>query len=178
MAARLAVDEAYLWPDALSREQVTEASNSEVVAILGETEVTGVRLRNVHSGSERELAVEGVFVAIGHTPNTGFLDGQLHTATGGYIVTHEGTKTSVPGVFACGDVQDHVYRQAITAAGFPTHRNTITLLHPIKTLGLHKTPVHLHPEVEAKVTVNVARSPEQAERQAKGEDLTVRAEGR
>ena len=62
------------------------------------------------------------------------------------------------------------------AAGFPIHRNQISLLQPIKTLGLHKTPVHLHPEVEAHVTINVARSPEQAERQAKGEDLTVREE--
>jgi large subunit ribosomal protein L9 len=58
--------------------------------------------------------------------------------------------------------------------GFNVHRNHVSLLHPIKNLGLHKTPVHLHPEVEAHVTVNVARSPEQAERQAKGEDLTVR----
>jgi large subunit ribosomal protein L9 len=60
------------------------------------------------------------------------------------------------------------------AAGFPIHRNQVSLPQPIKALGLHKTPVYLHPEVEAHVTVNVARSPEQAERQAKGEDLTVR----
>ena len=60
--------------------------------------------------------------------------------------------------------------------GFPVHRNQVALLHPIKTLGLHKTPIHLHPEVEAFVTINVARSPEQAERQAKGEDLNVREE--
>src|SRR5580692_4908083 len=59
---------------------------------------------------------------------------------------------------------------------FEGHRNQVTLLHPIKTLGLHKTPVHLHPEVSATVTINVARSPEQAERQSKGEDLTVREE--
>ena len=73
-----------------------------------------------------------------------------------------------------GSVSARDIAEAITAAGFPTHRNAISLLHPIKTLGLHKTPVHLHPEVEASVTINVARSPEQAERQAKGEDLTVR----
>ncbi len=67
-----------------------------------------------------------------------------------------------------------IIRQA--AVGFTVHRNHVSLLHPIKTLGLHKTPVHLHPEIEANVTINVARSLEQAERQEKGEDLTVREE--
>ena len=75
-----------------------------------------------------------------------------------------------------GSVSARDIAETISAAGFPTHRNHISLQHPIKTLGLHKTPVHLHPEVEAFVTVNVARSLEQAERQAKGEDLTVREE--
>ncbi|MGD0642442.1 MAG: 50S ribosomal protein L9 [Roseiarcus sp.] len=75
-----------------------------------------------------------------------------------------------------GSVSARDIAEALTAAGYPTHRNHISLLHPIKALGLHKTPVHLHPEVEAFVTINVARSPEQAERQAKGEDLTVREE--
>jgi large subunit ribosomal protein L9 len=75
-----------------------------------------------------------------------------------------------------GSVSARDIAEAISAAGFPTHRNHIALLHPIKALGLHKTPVHLHPEVEAFVTINVARSVEQAERQAKGEDLTVREE--
>ena len=73
-----------------------------------------------------------------------------------------------------GSVSARDVAEAITAAGFQTHRNEVSLLHPIKNLGLHKTPIHLHPEIEAHVTVNVARSPEQAERQAKGEDLTVR----
>ena len=73
-----------------------------------------------------------------------------------------------------GSVSARDIAEAIAAAGFPVHRNHIALQHPIKTLGLHKTPVHLHPEVEANVTINVARSPEQAERQAKGEDLSVR----
>jgi len=75
-----------------------------------------------------------------------------------------------------GSVSARDIAEAITAAGLSVHRNAVSLLHPIKNLGLHKTPIHLHPEVEATVTINVARSPEQAERQAKGEDLTVREE--
>jgi len=75
-----------------------------------------------------------------------------------------------------GSVSARDVAEAISAARFAIHRNAISLIHPIKSLGLHKTPIHLHPEVEATVTINVARSPEQAERQAKGEDLTVREE--
>ncbi len=93
--------------------------NSEVVDVLdpGAGAVSSVRLRNLKTGEEKDLAVEGLFVAIGHTPNTALFAGQLAMDANGYVITHDGAKTSVPGVFACGDVQDHVYRQAITAAG-------------------------------------------------------------
>jgi thioredoxin reductase (NADPH) len=93
--------------------------NSEVVEVLGDDFVTGVRIRDTVTGEERELALGGLFVAIGHTPNTDFLGGQLDLHESGYVVTPSPwrTCTSVPGVFAAGDVMDSYYRQAITAAG-------------------------------------------------------------
>jgi thioredoxin reductase (NADPH) len=80
-------------------------------------EVTGIVVRNLKTGQLRDVALDGVFIAIGHTPNTSLFKGQIQLDTNGYIVTHDGTRTNIPGVFAAGDVQDHIYRQAVTAAG-------------------------------------------------------------
>jgi len=94
--------------------------NSVVDEVYGDGKaggVTGVRLKNVLNGSTEDFKTDGVFIAIGHEPNSKLFVGQLELNPNGYILTHDGSKTNVPGVFACGDVQDFVYRQAITAAG-------------------------------------------------------------
>ena len=91
--------------------------NREVVEILGDASVRGVRLRDPTTGVAEELEVGGLFVAIGHEPATAVFRGTLQLDPQGYVVVHEGTRTSVDGVFAAGDVHDHRYRQAVTAAG-------------------------------------------------------------
>jgi thioredoxin reductase (NADPH) len=112
-ASKIMQDKAFANP------KISFEWNAEVedVQDAGAGVVTGIVLRNNRSGARKEIPVDGVFVAIGHTPNTALFKGQLDMDANGYIKTHDGTRTSVPGVFACGDVQDHIYRQAITAAG-------------------------------------------------------------
>lgn len=104
---------------AFANEKIAFEWDSEVVDVRDPAQgvVSGIVLKSLKTGVVKELPVDGVFVAIGHTPNTSLLAGRLDMDPNGYLVTHDGTKTSVPGVFACGDVQDHIYRQAITAAG-------------------------------------------------------------
>ncbi|HSL23342.1 MAG TPA: thioredoxin-disulfide reductase [Vicinamibacterales bacterium] len=104
---------------ALSHPKISFEWNSVVEEVKdpGQKAVTSAVLRNVKTGVSKELPVDGLFVAIGHTPNTGLFAGQIDMDENGYIRTRAGTRTNVPGVFACGDVQDHIYRQAVTAAG-------------------------------------------------------------
>ena len=96
----------FIWDTVVEDVQDVESKN-----------VTGVKLRNVKTNEVRGFKCDGLFVAIGHDPNTQAFKGQIELDANGYIRTHDGTKTNVPGVFAAGDVQDHVYRQAISAAG-------------------------------------------------------------
>lgn len=102
---------------AFANEKIRWAWNSQVTEVVGESRVEGLRLRDTVTGEERTLDVTGVFVAIGHVPNTSVVDGTIDMADGGYIVTGPGSYTSIEGLFAAGDVQDHEYRQAITSAG-------------------------------------------------------------
>lgn len=102
---------------AFRNEKIAFRWDSVVVDVLGDDRVAGLRIRDVNTGEESDLPADGVFVAIGHAPSTELFTGHLETDEAGYLVTRDGTKTNVPGVFACGDVQDHVYRQAVTAAG-------------------------------------------------------------
>jgi thioredoxin reductase (NADPH) len=103
---------------AFANPKITFRWDSEVVEVLGEDNVTGLRLRNTRTGEESTLPVNGMFVAIGHDPRTELFTGQLETDDEGYLVVQQpSTRTGIDGVFAAGDVVDHTYRQAVTAAG-------------------------------------------------------------
>ena len=102
---------------AFKNEKIAFLWDSEVVEVLGDNDVSGLRIRNRKSGEESDIVVGALFVAIGHEPNTGLFQGLLAMDDQGYLTLAEGTRTSVEGVFASGDVADKVYRQAVTAAG-------------------------------------------------------------
>jgi thioredoxin reductase (NADPH) len=102
---------------ALEHDKIDFVWNSLVDEVIGDEQVTGVRLKDVRTGATSQLDVAGVFVAIGHTPNTALFEGQLELDQGYVKVQEPTTRTSVDGVFAAGDVVDHLYRQAVTAAG-------------------------------------------------------------
>jgi len=112
-ASKIMQDKAYANP------KIHFIWDSEVAEVkdVSKGEVTGIVVRNLKTGKLTELPLDGVFIAIGHTPNTKLFEGQIELDPAGYIITRDGTHTNVPGVFAAGDVQDHIYRQAITAAG-------------------------------------------------------------
>jgi thioredoxin reductase (NADPH) len=102
---------------AFANPKVRFVWDSVVTDIVGDNKVEGVKLTNLKTGEESTVQVAGLFVAIGHAPNTDLFKGQLDMDDAGYLITTTGTRTNVDGVFACGDVQDHTYRQAVTAAG-------------------------------------------------------------
>ena len=103
---------------AFKNDKIDFLWNSTVTALLGESKLEGITVQDVNTGEQRDLPVTGLFVAIGHRPNTDLFKGVLEMDDAGYLQTEGGsTRTNVHGVFACGDVQDHTYRQAITAAG-------------------------------------------------------------
>src|SRR3989344_6218641 len=102
----------------LNNPKIKVIWNSEVTEILGEEKVKGVRLKDMVGGGIREIGVDGVFVAVGHKPSTSIFQGQVELDEKGYVKVFDHTKTSVEGVFVAGDVHDHHYRQAVTAAAF------------------------------------------------------------
>ncbi len=103
---------------ALNHEKIKFAWNSQVTEVLGDSSVSGLRLRDTVTGEDRVLDVTGVFVAIGHVPNTSIVDGTgVEMDPNGYVISGPGSHTAIDGIFAAGDVQDHEYRQAITSAG-------------------------------------------------------------
>ncbi len=109
-----------MYDRARANEKIEWITNALVEEVLGDVGVTGVRLRDVNTDETTELPADGLFVAIGHDPNTQLFLEQLETDEQGYLLTGDGTATNVEGVFAAGDVVDHTYRQAITAAGMGT----------------------------------------------------------
>jgi thioredoxin reductase (NADPH) len=102
---------------AFANEKITIRWNSRVVEVLGDSKMHGLRVEDTVTGAQETLPMAGLFVAIGHEPNTAIVKGQLEMDDMGYVKTFGGSITSVEGVFACGDLQDHFYRQAVTAAG-------------------------------------------------------------
>ena len=102
---------------ARANDKIEWVTNAVVDEVVGDNAVTGVRVRDVNTDEVTEIPADGLFVAIGHDPNTSLFVGQLDMDEHGYLLTHDGTATNVDGVFAAGDVVDHTYRQAITAAG-------------------------------------------------------------
>ena len=103
---------------AFANPKISFRWNSEVIGVLGDGKVSGLRLRDTVTGEESALEVSGLFVAIGHEPRSELFTGQLATDAGGYLLVEQPTtRTEIPGAFACGDVVDHTYRQAVTAAG-------------------------------------------------------------
>jgi thioredoxin reductase (NADPH) len=108
-----------LQENAFKNDKIDFCWDSVVEDILDpdQGKVTGIKLKNVKTDEVTEKNCDGVFLAIGHTPNTSIFKGQLKMDKMGYIISKDGAKTSIPGIFACGDVKDHVYRQAVTAAG-------------------------------------------------------------
>jgi thioredoxin reductase (NADPH) len=138
---------------AMAHPKIRFVWNTVVEDVLGESEVEGVRLRNVESGEVTELPAKGVFVAIGHEPNTGLFRGQLEMDAVGYIRTKPGsTATNVAGVFASGDAQDPVYRQAVTAAG----TGCMAAIDAERFLAEHGTIEGLRTETEYHATPAVA----------------------
>ncbi len=107
----------YMQERASKNDKIGFLWNSVIEEILGQDSVDGVRLKNVATGEKTELKCQGVFIAIGHLPNTELFKGHIELDAKGYVVVKNRTRTSVEGVFAAGDVQDHIYRQAVTAAG-------------------------------------------------------------
>jgi thioredoxin reductase (NADPH) len=110
-ASKIMIDRTYGNP------KIEVHTNTAIDEVLGDAKVTGLRLRDTQDGAQREMPIEGLFIAIGHKPNTDVFKGWLETDEKGYLLQHEHTYSRIPGVFIAGDVVDHRYRQAITAAG-------------------------------------------------------------